>query len=574
MTDRIYQFKQELNRVFDDNLHTKQWHNYVDYAIIGLIIISTLEVFASTFPGAEQQFGGVLKFIDLFTTIVFTIEVTLRIWNADMLDPKYKGFWGRVRYCFSFYGLIDILSTYPFYVSFFFPIPYTALKVLRIARLLRVFRYMHSFRLLSSAIKSKKSELWVSLQFLGIVTIILSLILYFVEHNAQPDVYVNGWDSVLWAFLQYIGDPGGFADTPPVTIAGQVIAACVGILGIAIFAVPAGLIGSGFTEVMEAEQKEEVIKKNIERLRFAFRHVQCRYTKYLRVPAFVSLDDIKSKYRMNEKDILEAIDASDVFRLRNLATTRCIEERPTDRLVVEMFYVNRPYGCCIDRGSKITIVSTSSFSEAATGHFAYYLAKIGGFNYVSKEVEVCPEKPVTYYNITSEDACPNLPIFLADINRLSDKDGSWVIFILSASGGQEPVYPTQFHYIIGSKKGDETYDDPNITIHDIQRFDSLYEDLAHQIKEQYDLDSDRQKYHTGTSPKNIARHIGKDTHPNAFTIRIAWSVTCWDFRALQISKTMADALNFHLAGITDSVASKELTTRIPGKDFGYDFYEE
>ena len=163
---------------------------------------------------------------------------------------------------------------------------------------------------------------------------------------------------------------------------------------------------------------------------------------------------------------------------------------------------------------------------------------------------------------------------MADINRLSDKDGSWVIFILSASGGQEPVYPTQFHYIIGSKKGDETYDDPNITIHDIQRFDSLYEDLAHQIKEQYDLDSDRQKYHTGTSPKNIARHIGKNTHPNAFTIRIAWSVTCWDFRALQISKTMADALNFHLAGITDSVASKELTTRIPGKDFGYDFYEE
>jgi len=574
MNDKLYQFKQELNRVFDDDLHTKQWHNWVDYAIIGLIIISTLEVFASTFPGAEQQFGGLLKFIDIFTTIVFTIEVTLRIWNADMLDPKYKGFWGRVRYCFSFYGLIDILSTYPFYVSLIFPLPYTALKVLRVARLLRVFRYMHSFRLLTSAIKSKKSELWVSLQFLTIVTVILSFILYFVEHAAQPDVYTNGWDSVVWAFLQYVGDPGGFADYPPVTIAGQVIAVLVGVLGIAIFAVPAGLIGSGFTEVMEEEQKEEIIKKNIERLKFAFRYVQCRYTKYIRVPAFVSLDDIKAKFRMNEGDILEAIDASDIFRLRNLATTRSIEERPEDRLVVEMFYLNRPYGCCIDRGSHITIVSTSSYSEAATGHFAYYLAKIGGFNYVSKEIELYPEKPVTYYNISDENACPNLPLFLDDINRLSSKENSWVIFILSASGGQEPVYPTQFHYIIGSKKGDETYDDPNITIHDIPRFDSLYQDLAQQIKEQYDLDSDRQKYHTGTSPKNIARHLNKENAPNAFTIRIAWSVTCWDFRSLQISKTMADALNLHLAGINPPDVSKELTTRVPGKDYGYDFYEE
>ena len=44
-------FRQELNRVFDDDLHTKQWHNYVDYTIIGLIIISTIEVFLSTYDG-------------------------------------------------------------------------------------------------------------------------------------------------------------------------------------------------------------------------------------------------------------------------------------------------------------------------------------------------------------------------------------------------------------------------------------------------------------------------------------------------------------------------------------------
>ena len=242
--------KHELSRVFDDNLHTKQWHNFVDYAIIALIIISTLEVFASTYDVVVERYGKILHIIDYTTTIIFTIEVLLRIWCADMLDKKYKGFWGRVRYCFSFYGMIDILSTFPFYLNFFFSVPYVMLKALRIARLLRIFRYIKAFNILSRAISSKKDEMWVSVQFLAIITLILSFILFFVEHEVQPDVYDNGWKSVVWAFAQYIGDPGNFADTPPVTLVGRLIACVIGILGIAIFAVPAGLIGSGFSDIM------------------------------------------------------------------------------------------------------------------------------------------------------------------------------------------------------------------------------------------------------------------------------------------------------------------------------------
>ena len=96
-----------------------------------------------------------------------------------------------------------------------------------------------------------------------IITLILSFILFFVEHNAQPQVYDNGWKSVVWAFAQYIGDPGGFANTPPVSFVGRLIACVIGVLGIAIFAVPAGLIGSAFTEVMDKDSKTEELKKTI-----------------------------------------------------------------------------------------------------------------------------------------------------------------------------------------------------------------------------------------------------------------------------------------------------------------------
>ena len=97
MNAKIERFRQELNRVFDDNLRTKQWQNYVDYVIIGLIILSTVEVFLSTYSGIVERYGKWLEFVDHFTTAFFTIEVSLRIWCADLLDPKYKGFWGRVK---------------------------------------------------------------------------------------------------------------------------------------------------------------------------------------------------------------------------------------------------------------------------------------------------------------------------------------------------------------------------------------------------------------------------------------------------------------------------------------------
>ena len=88
---RVEKIRKQLARIFDNDLRTKQWENYVDYAIIALISISTLSVFLSTFdisPLCEK----VLQIIDIVTVITFTIEVSLRIWVADEIDPKYKGF--------------------------------------------------------------------------------------------------------------------------------------------------------------------------------------------------------------------------------------------------------------------------------------------------------------------------------------------------------------------------------------------------------------------------------------------------------------------------------------------------
>ena len=562
---KVAKFKKQLARVFDSDLRTKQWENIVDYVIIGLIVISTLSVFISTFevsPLCER----ILHIIDTITVITFTIEVTLRIWAADELDEKYKGFWGRVKYCFSFYGLIDILSTYTFYIAMVIPLPYSMLKSLRVLRLLRVFRYMRSFRLLQEAISSKAKEMFISLQFLVIVTLMLSFVLFFYEHAAQPEVYNNGLKSVLWAFAQYIGDPGGFADTPPITVAGRVIACIIGLLGIALFAVPAGLIGAGFSEAMEKELHKENTAKSIDKLKAAFERKLDRPTGYQTVPPYLSIIDIQARMGMTVDDIFDAVDNSDLFRLINLAATQTVDEHPQDKLAVEHYVVNRPYGCCIDRGSKVTIVAPSCVVDPGIGYFSYYLAKIGGFNFVSRELgEKRPYR--SYYKFEDVNSVPGLAEYMEDINRLSSCEDAWVISMLASSGALEPAYPTQIHFTAGGVKGNEDINAEGLTVTDKARFKALVDDATSIFNDKFDVGVDFQRYHgIGINGENLYTHKLDNKELNSFAILTAWSLSLWDSRRILVAQQLAELITRHIEG----KEGLDLVAELKRKSTGYD----
>ena len=567
--NRINRFRQGLARVFDDDLHTRQWHNYVDYAIIGLIIVSTISVFVSTFevsPTVER----VLQVVNISTLIIFTVEVSLRIWVADLLDERYKGFCGRLRYCCSFYGLIDVLSTYPFYVHFIFPIPYNILRIVRVARLFRIFRYMRSFRILHAAVTSKGKEILISLQFLFIITVILSFFLFFCEHSAQPDAYGNGLDSFMWAFVQYIGDPGEIAANPPVTVIGRVIACLIGILGIAIFAVPAGLVGAGFSEAVEEENRKDKIAADIDKLHRAFERKLDRLTDFQIVPQYVSFYDLQTRLGMKPDDIFDAVAASVDFRLINMAATQPVEEHANDRLAVEHFVVNRPYGCLIDRCSRVTIVSVSSLADPVIGNFSYYLAKMGGFNYISREIgELRPYK--SYLRFDSVDSEPNLALFMEDVERLSSREGLWIINLLVSSGANEPTYPTQCHFLIGGAKGDAGCEDPNITIKDIALYRKLYTEIAEVLETRFGMLCDQQRYHDDSSRNLYVRKLSCAASLNSMTMRIAWSAVCWDSRRISIAQTIANSIRSNIepgrAQLDDNL------TELKRKATGFDDYQ-
>jgi voltage-gated potassium channel len=202
---------------------------------------------------------------------------------------------------------------------------------------------MKAFSILKRAFASKKNEMVVSLQFLTIVTLILSFILFFVEHEAQPEVYENGWTSVVWAFAQYIGDPGGFADTPPITLTGRIIACVIGILGIAIFAVPAGLIGSGFSDVMEMDEKRCKLMDNIQSIVHTFKFDKdLQHTNLFFVPRYKEMNTVVTRKFIPADDIIKAVKESDCLHLYNTANAMNAADHPEDKIVIINYKKNTP----------------------------------------------------------------------------------------------------------------------------------------------------------------------------------------------------------------------------------------
>lgn len=563
--------KMKLARALDDNLHTKQWHNVVDWLIVTMILLSTTEIFLSTFD-IDPTLRRVLFWADIATLVFFTVEVSLRIWVAPLINPRFNGLKGRLRYCFTFYGAIDVLSTFPFYLQWIFPLPVAAFKMLRTARVvrtMRIGRYSKSFNLLSNAIKEKRHELIVSMQFLIVVTLILSLILFFAEHDAQPDVYKNGFSSVIWAFAQYIGDPGQFADTPPVSGVGRIISCIVGLLGIAIVAVPAGIIGAGFTEALEKESHKEDLIKNANTLKGQFQRKQDRQTKYQVVPQLITLTQIQARTGLKTEEILDVVNDENppLFRLVNTASTIPFEEKPTDMLAVEHYTANRSYGIFIDRGSAITIISPSAYIEAGSGNWAFYLALIGGFNFISREVGDRNASVSFYLPPVGDHPEESFKDFEQDLRRLLSRKDAWGITILVSSGALEPKLETNIHFTIGGEKG-EGFEMKDSFIKDFDTYQRIYDSISAKGKELCGLTCDHQKFHTSANPRVFLRKI-KRPNDNNIILRIEWDKILWHPYRMAICKMFAQVLKQeieHSELVEDPILKK--------KAIGFDDYFE
>lgn len=318
-------------------------------------------------------------------------------------------------------------------------------------------KHLNGFHLFYRAYVTTRREIVVSLVVLFFVTAVFTLVMWVAESSANPDYTLV--DALVWTIVKYVEDPADVAMAPR-TLLGQVVGTMVGILGIAIFAVPAGLVGSGLMNAIEEDKMEDMTAKNGRLLHKLFRRIPQSPSWYKSenglkvtlkgVPRFRSLDYIRVKLGLTEDEIIATVNECPDMRLANLATTQREEDRPQDRVVVAHFPLNREYGCCVDRGSDVTIVAPAAVTELGTGNFAFSLAAMGGFNYVSKELTPHPDDPFGFYTMRKaklaliddyndkEDVESQALHFMADLEVLKAKSAAggrrhWFIFILATS---------------------------------------------------------------------------------------------------------------------------------------------
>jgi voltage-gated potassium channel len=378
---------------------------------------------------------------------------------------------------------------------------------------------------------------------------VLTVFLYLAESRVDPNF--SFWDDFIWPYEKYLGDPGKVVDDPLISPIGKLIATLVGIMGVAIFAVPAGLIGSGLTDAMDEEKREKELEEFRARMRKSFRRVLNKKTQYRVVPCRVPVISLQAKKGMSEKDVIDTVSKFKEFRLRNLAASQVVSEHPQDRLVIELLPLDEQtvdgyiiehtdYGIKIDRDSNVTIITPSAATENSIGHVGYYLAQFGGFNYVSREFVTDVDEPVSYYKIEGERKEWEKPLqkFVDDIKPLSEDSQHWNIILVSSDN----VYETQFHFVHRAK---EETGLPHTTL-DEDRFLEFYAAFSEKMKAEYEYLSDMDQEYKPVGNKNIGVIAGGGTKNNAFTLRISYSVTTWSFSSAPIIVDMAKVIKQYL----------------------------
>ena len=418
-------------------------------------------------------------------------------------------------------------------------------------------RKPQSFNMLWQAVKSTRRALWASIQILLVLTLVIATIFYFAERSefTEEKGYI---DSLLYAFTVYIQDPGELTGLAPVTPIGRWMATLLGVVAILIFAIPAGLIGGGFTSAIEEKERNEHLQKIGDRLRKAFRREQDSKTMYRHVPRFIHLGTLQAKKNMTERDVIDAVEYNPPYRLRNLATAEGRGKHSFDQLAVEMFPYNRDsYGCAVDRGSKITIACPSSVDEAGIGNFGFYLALIGGFNFISKEIEPDIDEPVSFYLVDESKLSSERDEYVKELKSLSVGRDKWTIFLISSERDSE--FGLHFITKANAKTGRDS------TIIDQPEFEKLYASISEKLGNDFDIKSELDTDYRPAGPKNIAVKIGGGIDTNAFTIRLSSEIAVWDPRYIQICKEMAKAIN----GIIGDGTTKTNEERLKEPGFGY-----
>jgi voltage-gated potassium channel len=216
-----------------------------DVTLIGMILLSVLTVMLDSVPQINTKYGQQLYYAEWFFTVLFTVEYAVRLWCIEHS-------WG---YAKSFYGVVDLLSVLPTYLSLWFPgaqffLAVRILRVLRVFRVLRMVRYVGEAELIAQALAASRRKIIVFVASVLALMVIFGALMYVVEGGTNP-AFASIPQSIYWAVTTMT--TVGYGDITPTTPLGQSLASFIMIMGYGIIAVPTGIVT---LELNEANRRQ------------------------------------------------------------------------------------------------------------------------------------------------------------------------------------------------------------------------------------------------------------------------------------------------------------------------------
>jgi len=264
--------RRRIHDILELGLGQDPFANLINISLIILIIANVIAFVAETVPSINARYGPWLEAFNIVSVIIFTIEYIARLWSCvelPFLDGK-SGSRARAEYAVQPMQVIDLLAIAPFYLSFLLSIDLRVLRIFRLLRFFKLLRYSPALSSLATVIKNEARALFGALFIMLSLITLGGAVMYFIESNAQPDKFGTMFQAMWWAVSTLT--TVGYGDVVPITPLGRLAGGIFMIFGIGVFALPIGIIATGFAQ--ESNRREFTIT----------------WTLVARVPLFKDLD--------------------------------------------------------------------------------------------------------------------------------------------------------------------------------------------------------------------------------------------------------------------------------------------
>ncbi len=248
-------FRAKVFAVLEPTGHSGRLHTYVDNFIVFWVALSITCVIFETVASVRALFAVEFEVIDVMAFTIFTLEYAARVYAAPE-NPKYKHLrvpqWAHV--CTG-QAIIDLLAILPFVLESLFSqhVDLRFLRVFRLMRMLKLTRYTSALETLYKVVMREWQVIFASVFVMMLLVVLTASLGYLFEHDAQPDKFENIPQSIYWAVVTLASV--GYGDISPITPMGRMLTVVLALVGIGIFAIPAGLLASAFTDQLRIDRE-------------------------------------------------------------------------------------------------------------------------------------------------------------------------------------------------------------------------------------------------------------------------------------------------------------------------------